>query len=112
MGDIPLLGWLFRNSQVSKVRSNLLVFLTPYNIHGAGDLADVYASKRREMDDFLATVYGGKYKNSSFYGQIPTFKQGRFVQDPVDVIERQRRDKMIQEMYQGAQDSGLSLIHI
>ncbi len=105
LGDIPLLGWLFRNSSTNKSRSNLLVFLTPYIIHGAEDLADVYLSKRKEMDDFMATVYGGRYKESAFYERLPNFKQGRYVRDPVDAMEQQRRDKMLKEMYEGTQDT-------
>ena len=29
LGDIPLLGWLFRNTQKKKERTNLLIFVTP-----------------------------------------------------------------------------------
>jgi general secretion pathway protein D len=30
LGDIPLLGWLFKNKSVSYSKSNLLVFITPH----------------------------------------------------------------------------------
>ena len=30
LGDIPLLGWLFKRKTVSNTKTNLLVFITPY----------------------------------------------------------------------------------
>ena len=36
LGDIPLLGWLFRSKSVESVKSNLMVFLRPTIVSDAG----------------------------------------------------------------------------
>ena len=33
LGDIPIVGWLFRNKQKVKSKSNLLIFISPHIIH-------------------------------------------------------------------------------
>lgn len=53
LGDIPLLGALFRNTQRSKTKRNLLLFLTPYIIRSSSDLRSIYERKMRERQEFL-----------------------------------------------------------
>ena len=48
LGDIPLLGWLFRNSAIKKEVTSLMIFLTPYVVYGANDLAKIYEIKVKE----------------------------------------------------------------
>ncbi len=99
LGDIPVLGWLFRNTTQSKIRSNLMMFLTPYIVHGADDLADIYKSKREEADEFFYKVYGRSFKKTPFYSTIPNYQDGRYVEDPIDRMEQERRNQMLKEMY-------------
>ncbi|MCL5022312.1 MAG: type II secretion system secretin GspD [Nitrospirae bacterium] len=49
LGDIPGLGWLFKQKSVSKSKTNLLVFLTPNIVKGPGRLAALTAEKRRDF---------------------------------------------------------------
>lgn len=37
LGDLPILGWLFRNHRRSKNESELIIFLTAHVLNGAGD---------------------------------------------------------------------------
>jgi general secretion pathway protein D len=53
LGDIPLLGVLFRSRAKSKVKRNLVLFLTPYIIRSPGDLRAIYDRKMRERQEFL-----------------------------------------------------------
>ncbi|MFH1728402.1 MAG: type II secretion system secretin GspD [Pseudomonadota bacterium] len=53
LGDIPLLGWLFRNSSNTKTKTNLLLFLTPYVINDTSDLSGVFFKKVQERRQFL-----------------------------------------------------------
>ncbi len=41
LGDIPLLGYLFKTSKTKVQKTNLLIFLTPYIIKDSGDLEEV-----------------------------------------------------------------------
>jgi len=53
LGDIPLLGALFRRTQRQTQKNNLLLFLTPYIIRDMGDLRAIYERKMRERQEFL-----------------------------------------------------------
>src|SRR5512138_2015224 len=58
LGSLPLLGWLFRDTQTTKTRTNLLLFLTPYIIRDEGDYRRIYEKKRKEQQDFIEQFYG------------------------------------------------------
>lgn len=49
LGDIPLLGWLFKNRSVDKKKTNLLVFLTPHIVKEADQLSRLTDVKRTEF---------------------------------------------------------------
>jgi general secretion pathway protein D len=53
LGDIPLLGALFRSTTKRKVKKNLLLFLTPYIVRSPADLRSIYERKMRERQEFL-----------------------------------------------------------
>lgn len=53
LGDIPLLGALFRRTERQRQKSNLLLFLTPYIIRDMADLRAIYERKMRERQEFL-----------------------------------------------------------
>jgi general secretion pathway protein D len=53
LGDIPLIGALFKSSTKRKIKKNLLLFLTPYIIRSPDDLRSIYERKMRERQEFL-----------------------------------------------------------
>jgi len=48
LGDIPVLGWLFKNKSIEKKKTNLLVFLTPHIIKEAEQLSKLTDNKKNE----------------------------------------------------------------
>ncbi len=58
MGDIPLLGNLFRQSTRRKVKTNLLLFLTPYIIRDSSDFRRIFERKLHERQQFVEQFYG------------------------------------------------------
>jgi general secretion pathway protein D len=94
LGDIPILGWLFRNSEVRSRSSNMMVFLTPHVVHGADDLAAIYQTKIKERDEYLEHVYGSSYKEDRFYALLPTADDGKYVPDAKDEDEKRRREEL------------------
>src|SRR5690606_31354265 len=58
LGDIPVLGWLFRDNSTTKAKTNLLLFLTPYIIRDSDDFRRIFERKMREREQFIATFYG------------------------------------------------------
>lgn len=53
LGDIPILGWLFKSRTSSTTKVNLLLFITPHIIRDTGDMNDVFFQKLREREGFL-----------------------------------------------------------
>ncbi len=53
LGDIPLIGLLFRKKTSTKSKQNLLLFMTPYIIRSQADLRAIYERKMRERQEFL-----------------------------------------------------------
>jgi len=57
IGDIPLLGYLFKYTKRSKTRSNVLILMTPYIIKDQLDLQRILDRKGREHDEFVASFH-------------------------------------------------------
>ncbi|MEO6602091.1 MAG: secretin N-terminal domain-containing protein, partial [Polyangiaceae bacterium] len=53
LGDLPLLGALFRTSDVQKRKKNLLLVLTPHVIRDQEDLRRIFERKMQERQEFL-----------------------------------------------------------
>ncbi len=53
LGDIPVLGALFRQSQKKTTKTNLLLILTPYVIRDQDDLRAIFERKMQERQEFL-----------------------------------------------------------
>jgi general secretion pathway protein D len=53
LGDIPVLGWLFKFESKHPVKTNLLIFLTPYVVNESEDLTTIAYRKSEEMTEFL-----------------------------------------------------------
>jgi general secretion pathway protein D len=58
LGDIPLIGALFREKKKTKRKTNLLIFLTPHVIDGPEDLQEVYRIKMAQREEFMRRFYG------------------------------------------------------
>jgi general secretion pathway protein D len=53
LGDIPILGYLFKTTKTVKEKSNLLIFLTPYVIRDQSDLRRIFRRKLQQRKEFL-----------------------------------------------------------
>ena len=51
LGDIPLLGWLFKTKRTTRDKTNLLIMLTPRIIKDARDMAEVSVNQRNSFSD-------------------------------------------------------------
>lgn len=50
LGDIPLLGWLFRYQSESERKTNLIVFITPRIVSNPREAQDLYIAKLKEFE--------------------------------------------------------------
>ncbi len=75
LGDIPLVGNLFRRTQKSDLQTELIIFLTPHIIQAPSQLASLSATETKksdaikafteeELNKFLDTLPGGVPKSS------------------------------------------------
>jgi general secretion pathway protein D len=60
LGDIPLLGWLFKSKQTNIQKSNLLIFMTPHIIKQYEKIRAILDRKLKDRDDFLEATTGGE----------------------------------------------------
>ncbi|QRO00501.1 type II secretion system secretin GspD [Archangium violaceum] len=58
LGDVPLLGHLFRDTTTRKTKTNLLLFLTPYIIREQSDFRRIFERKMAERQQFVEQFYG------------------------------------------------------
>lgn len=59
LGDIPLLGWLFKARRSQSAKTNLLLFITPTIIRQYESVRAVLDKKLKERDDFIESSAGG-----------------------------------------------------
>ena len=60
LGDIPVLGWLFKSSNTQKNKINLNVFLTPRIIRSGKDHQNMVARKKAQRIDWVKKNQGGR----------------------------------------------------
>lgn len=58
LGDLPLIGALFRNHSKSARRTNLMVFITPHIIDDEDDLSEIMRVKEAQREEFMRRFYG------------------------------------------------------
>jgi general secretion pathway protein D len=71
LGDLPVLGFLFRKNTTIKQKSNLLLILTPYVIQSQEDLRKVFTRKMQERQEFLDRyfVFNGDWQPPRDYAR-------------------------------------------
>ncbi|AKU91320.1 type II secretion system secretin GspD [Vulgatibacter incomptus] len=87
LGDIPVLGWLFRDTATTKTKTNLLLFLTPYIVRDQSDFRRIFERKMREREEFMAAFYG----TSSEYEVPVDFARKA---GPVSIVSKQVEQEM------------------
>ena len=62
LGDIPIIGALFRSVSENKTRRTVNIFIRPYIIESSDDLTEIYRDKINAQREFLTKIYGVEYK--------------------------------------------------
>jgi len=57
LGDIPILGWLFKTRVKAMRKINLLVFLTPHIVRSPAEMEEQSIRKRRQFEERLGDDY-------------------------------------------------------
>jgi general secretion pathway protein D len=77
LGDIPIIGWLFRNTSNTKGKTSLMFFVTPHVVRDSADMAKIYERKMKAQEEFLSKFYGSGYRNRDSLNRLPTLEQGK-----------------------------------
>lgn len=56
LGDIPLLGWLFKTHTTKSEKTNMFIFVTPHIIRNPADIAAVSLRKEEELGNVMPQV--------------------------------------------------------
>ncbi|MBF0442588.1 MAG: hypothetical protein HQK54_11835, partial [Oligoflexales bacterium] len=97
LGDIPILGWLFRNSQIKKETTSLMIFITPHIVYGANDLASIYEKKVQERNELIKKGFGD-IKHDPFMEKLPDEKAGQYHEDSYDRMEKKDEKDFLKEL--------------
>ncbi|MBK9038207.1 MAG: type II secretion system secretin GspD [Bdellovibrionales bacterium] len=71
LGDIPILGWLFKGKNSQKNKSNLVVFITPQIVRDSQDNAEILNFKIDERIDFIKNSMGGRDPHGEIIDKLP-----------------------------------------
>jgi general secretion pathway protein D len=74
LGDIPVLGWLFKRKSNTERKTNLLVFITPQIIKDASDLAQATRRAKNAMDRFRAGEMNTSLQTDSIESDLLRFE--------------------------------------
>ena len=93
LGDIPLLGWLFKGSTTTKEKRNLIVFITPTIIKGKDQKYQnrkLLGKKLEERIHFIKKHMKGRDPHGKFLKDLTSesvsWEEGRKLQEPVNPI--------------------------
>ncbi|MBI2340430.1 MAG: type II secretion system secretin GspD [Deltaproteobacteria bacterium] len=64
LGDIPVLGNLFKNRTTAKEKTNIVVFVTPYIIRERADYLEILKKKIEERNLFIEMNYGASQRKA------------------------------------------------
>lgn len=60
LGDIPILGWLFKSRSTTIEKTNLMIFITPKILRQPEAVRMVLDKKLKERDKFVEKAFGGE----------------------------------------------------
>lgn len=84
LGDIPVLGWLFKSRNVSREKTNLLVFLTPKIIRNRTDSKEVLGKKLDQRREYIRSM-GGRDPYGDTIDEIAKNKAAAETESPTKV---------------------------
>lgn len=58
LGDMPILGRMFRNDKTGKEKTNLLIVITPHIINDMHEIKKIFKKKLDERSEYIREMYG------------------------------------------------------
>ncbi|HTJ80654.1 MAG TPA: type II secretion system secretin GspD, partial [Polyangiaceae bacterium] len=94
LGDIPVLGFLFRQQVKTKVKTNLLLILTPYVVRDQSDLRAIFERKMQERQEFLDRYF--VFSDTTAWEPPSDFSKANGVVESIrqSIIEAKEKDRL------------------
>jgi general secretion pathway protein D len=86
LGDIPVLGYLFKYKTRSKQKTNVLVLLTPYIVQQQIDLERIVERRTREHQEFLRAF--ATFSTFEYHPDIDYRRKRGLVEEINKVVKR------------------------
>ena len=71
LGDLPIIGWLFKSSVVRKDKVNLVVFITPKILRNSKDNHDLLNKKAQNRIEWLKKNFNGRDPYGKTIEELP-----------------------------------------
>ncbi|HVX97390.1 MAG TPA: type II secretion system secretin GspD [Polyangia bacterium] len=97
LGDIPVLGFFFRNTTKHVVKTNLIIALTPYVVNDQSDLRRILEKKMKERREFVER-FGGEDRKE--FNAIEDYRRKRGMLEEINRAAReiQREEDEIEQI--------------
>ena len=56
LGDIPIIGWLFKNHSTTHRKTNMFIFITPHIVKNPADMARITLTREEQLDKVMPAV--------------------------------------------------------
>ena len=76
LGDIPILGWLFKSKTSNTTKTNLLLLMTPTILKKDGDFRKMFDQKLKERQEFIDQNYSHKDDKTTYINRFNPPKKG------------------------------------
>lgn len=96
LGDIPFLGWLFRNQTRRTTKTNLLIFLTPTIVNDEVDMQNIYQRRIREREEFLK-LYGNRIRRKEAKRRLTLFESYYGTKEEAEKAEKKKETERAKE---------------
>jgi general secretion pathway protein D len=96
LGDIPILGFLFRSKKTIKNKQNLLIFLTPYIIRSEEDFRHIYTRKMAERREFIERYTA--FENRRVDPHLDWSRTSGVVSEVNRVVTRAEKDEELRKL--------------
>ncbi len=113
LGDLPLIGWLFKNSSSERKKSNLIVFITPHIIRSAEEHQTILSSKLKERMKFIRQFTGNEDPYEETTKQMLKPKDdgaSRGTSDPLPDSDSEELLDDVEDGADGVQDTSAPLL--
>lgn len=90
LGDIPILGWLFKSKISQKKKKNLMIFITPRIIRNSQDGSDLLNAKLNERIDFIQQNLKGQDPHGYEVDKLP--RKALSESETEEYIEQKKTD--------------------